>query len=326
MLNGGEAIENGNNVDVADLADTSGDIANTAEPLDSDNSGEQTQEPANKETQTTQDGKEQQQENQEQEDAAKKPKFDNLEAALQGYSNLEKKIGEQSNELGQLREKAKELDEIKKSLDAQALQEANSKGFDTVKEFENHKEVIKAEADAYAKRIQECEFPEEMVNLLAEYRKNPSIELRQTIESQFSTDTLKDVAGEMAILRGQLQQKENEALQEQLETSAKAYLDENVNKYAEEFKNPAFAKLYGEAFRAYGCDLNTELFVQIMHEFKDYVLKEAGIKTEIENQNNSETDEIEGLTNMGGSSPQTISGNILTMGEKEMAAAIKQLI
>lgn len=309
---------------VADVADNSGDIANSAEPLESDNSDVQTQEPVKTDSDTPD---EQPKENQaQQEAAAKKPKFDNLEAALQGYSNLEKKIGEQSNELGELRKKAEKADELQKILDAQALQEANNKGFDTVKEFENHKEVVRAEADAYARHIQECEFPDEMVNLLTEYRRNPSVELRETIESQFSTDTLKDVAGEMAILRGQLQMREQEAQQEQLEATAKAYLDENVGKYAEEFKNPAFAKLYGEAFRAYGCDLQTDKFVELMHEFRDNILKSVGIQQEIAAQNNSATDEIEGLTNTGNSAPHTISGNLLTMGEKEMAAAISKLI
>lgn len=320
-----ETSENGKNVADADVVDNSGDIAETAEPLESDNSGKQTQEPTNK-TEAALDGQKQQQENQEQViDAAKKPKFDNLEAALQGYLNLEKKLGEQSNELGTLREKAKKADELEQKLNAQALQEANNNGFNTVKEFENHKEVVKAEADAYAKRLNDCEFPDEMINLLKEYRNNPSIELRQTIESQFSTDTLKDVAAEMAIFKGQLQAQEQEALYKQIEDTAKAYLEENVDKYAEEFKNPAFAKLYGEAFRAYGCDLVSETFVNLMHEYRDSVLKEAGIKNELNRQNNSETDEIEGLTNTNSTS-QTITGNLLTMDENEMNAAISKLI
>lgn len=315
-----------NFVDVADVADTSDVNAENVEPQDSDNSTEQTQEPENNE-QSTKDG-EQQQENQEQgTEAAQKPKFDNLEAALKGYENLEKKLGEQSSELGELRKSKERLDELEKQFNEKKLKEANENGFNTVKEFENHKEVVKAEADAYAKRIKDCEFPDEMVKLLAEYRRNPSDELRKTIESQFSTDSLKEVAGEMAILKGQLQFKEQEALQKELENSARAYLDENVAKYQEDFKSPAFAALYGEAFRAYGCDLQSDKFVELMHQYRDEVLKSANIETNIDDENNSATDEIEGLTNTGsGASSFDTSGSLLDMDEKDMRAAIRKLI
>jgi hypothetical protein len=320
-------IEQSNHVDVADVADTSDVEITTTEPSNDDNSEEQNTEPAETE-QTTTDESEQQPENQQPENTAAKPKFETMEAALKGYENLEKKLGEQSNELGELRKKAEKADELQKLLDSQALQEANKNGFETVREFETHKEVIKAEADAYAKHIHECEFPDEMVKLLAEYRKNPSKELQETIESQFSNDILKEVAEKMAIFKGQLQYKEQEALQKEIESSARAYLDENVAKYKEDFNNPAFAALYGEAFRAYGCDLQTEKFVELMHQYRDEILKSANIKTEIDEENNSETDEIEGLTNTGNSSNNSneIKGSLLNMSDRDMKAAISKLI
>lgn len=316
-----------NHVDVADVADNS-DADVITEPQ-GDNSGTEANEPDNTQNDAAQDGQEQKQDGQEGKEAAQKPKFDNLEAALEGYSNLEKKMGEQSTELGELRKAKEKLDELQKMIDENALKEANSKGFNSVKEFENHKEVVKAEADAYARHINECEFPDEMVNLLTEYRRNPSNELRETIESQFSNDVLKEVAGEMAIFKGQLQLKEQEALQKELENSARTYLDENVAKYKDDFSNPAFAQLYAEAFRAYGCDLVTDKFVELMHQYRDSILKSANIKENLDYENNSETDEIEGLTNTGNynnSSKNDMSGSLLDMDEKEMRAAIRQLI
>ena len=328
-----ETIEQNNHVDVADTADNSDVDVTTSEPSDNDdNSGEQNGEPAEKSTQTTNDGEnEQQPDGQEQENAAaQKPKFDSLEAALKGYENLEKKLGEQSAELGELRQKSKKADELQKILDENALKEANQNGFNSVKEFETHKEVVKAEADAYAKHIHECEFPDEMVKLLAEYRRNPSKELRDTIVSQFSTDTIEDIAGEMAIFKGQLQYKEQEALKEEMENSARAYLDEYVEKYREEFNNPAFTKIFTEAFKAYGCDLKADVLVELMHEYRDNILKSANIKDNIDNENESETDEIEGASNMGSNNSSNnsneVKGNLLNMSEKDMKAAISKLI
>lgn len=292
-------------IDNTDLTDNSEDF-NKQEPTNnvdnSDDISENQQEPENNQ----QDGS----------------KFKTIEDATKSYAELEKKLGEQSNELGELRKKAELADKLQKQIQEQELKKANEKGFDTIEQYQNNKELVNFEANLYRKHLQECEFPDEMERLLAEYVKNPSDEIRNTIETEFPIDTLKQVAGEVAIFKGQLQQKANEALEQEVFNSAKEYLDTYVNKYSNDFKNPAFAALYGEAFRALGCNLQTDKFVSLLKAYGNSILQAAGIKKAVNSENSQATDEIAGLTNIADVSSN--EKNILEMSEDEIRRELKK--
>jgi hypothetical protein len=264
--------------------------------------------------------------NVEEEPQQQQGKFSTLEDANKGYAELEKKLGQQSNELGELRKQAEEVAKFKEQMENMQLLEAQKNGFQDVKTYENHKEVANFVAEEYAKHIQECEFPDEMVKLLDEYRKNPSNDLLETIESQFPLETIKDVAGKNQLFKGQLEQREVQALEDEVMQSARDYLNENVTKYVEDFKNPAFAALYAEAFKAYGCDLQTDTFVNLMRAFADEVLKQHGIKNGISQENKNATDEIAGLT-MGADTNKKSNGkSLLQMSGQELEDRISELI
>ena len=306
----GEATDIVENTENTELTDNSGSITNQEPSINDDNSNDNAnQEPE----QTVNDSKNQQ-------------KFGTLEDALKGYLELEKKLGQQSNELGELRKQAEEAANLKKQLESKELQEAQQKGFDSVKSYQYHKDVAEFTAEEYSKHLQECEFPDEMAKLLDEYKQNPSPELLETIESQFSVETLKDVAGKNAIFEGQLQAQESEALQNQIRLSAQQYLNENVEKYKDRFKNPAFAALYGEAFRAYGCDLQTNEFVKLMDNFAESVLKAHGIQQGINTENKNATDEIAGLTGGMGSNSKIRGKSLTKMSESELDEKLSELI
>lgn len=291
-------------IDNTDLTDNSEDF-NEQEPADnvdnSDNSENQ-KEPENNQP----DGS----------------KFKTIEDATKSYAELEKKLGEQSNELGELRKKAELAEKLQQQIQEQELKKANEKGFDTIEQYQYNQELVNFEANLYLKHLQECEFPDEMQRLLAEYVKNPSDEIRNTIETEFPIDTLKQVAGEVAIFKGQLIQKANEALEQEVLNSAKEYLDTYVNKYSNDFKNPAFAALYGEAFRALGCNLQTDKFVSLLKAYGNSVLQAAGIKNAVNSENSQATDEIAGLTNIADVS--TNEKNILEMSEDEIRRELKK--
>lgn len=260
------------------------------------------------------------------ENISTKGRFDSLDVANKSYSELEKKLGQQSNELGELRKQAEEVQKLREQIANMQLQEAQKQGFQDVQSYQNHKDVANFIANQYAQHIEECEFPDEMNNLLNEYRNNPSDELLETIESQFSLETLKKVAGNNALYQGQLQAQANEALKKEVEQSVKLYLDENVNKYAEEFKNPAFAALYGEAFRAYGCDLQTDKFVELMHQYAESILKANGIQQGIQSENHSATDEIAGLTINNNANKANSGKSLLQMSEQDLDKRLSELI
>lgn len=296
-------------IETQEVTDNSNDVETQEPPANGDNSQvENNQEPENG---SGAEGEEYQ------------GKFNDLATANKSYTELEKKLGEQSNELGELRKKAELADKLQEQINAQNLQTAKEAGFETYEEFENHKEVGEFVADQYAQYLKECDYPDEMVKLLAEYRKNPSPETLELIEADFPTEVIKKVAASEEIFKGQLRQKQNEALEQQVFSSAKQYLDVNVAKYAEEFKNPAFAALYGEAFRAYGCDLDTDKFVSLMKQYGEAVVKAAGIKKSIALENDAVTDEIAGLTG-GSTQPKVQEKNILEMSEEEMRKELQK--
>lgn len=304
-----------------DIQTDNSEFIDNHEPLgDNDNSDEDVNnnEPANNDGGDAANGENQQQ----QQDG----QFNDLAKANEAYAKLRELNGKQSNELGELRKQAEEAAKLKEQIANMQLAEAQKKGFQDVQSYQNHKEVANFVANEYAKHIQECEFPEEMVNLLDEYRKNPSDDVLETIESQFSVEVLKDVAGKNAIFKGQLQAKEQEALENEVKQSAKSYLDENVNKYADEFQNPAFAALYGEAFRAYGCDLDTDKFVNLMREYAKTIIATNGIVNDINKENQAATDEIAGLT-MGNNATKSSNGkSLLQMSEQDLNKRLDELI
>lgn len=263
----------------------------------------------------------------EEENEAKKQKFDTLEAALEGYNNLEKKLGEQSQELGELRKIKADAENMQKKQ----LEIVQSYGFNSIEDFERHQaaqldnlSLAKYQADLYAKHLDECVNADEVGSLLVQYRNNPNKELLEAIEAEFSTDTLKEVAGNVAIYKGQLEQEKIQAQEQQIYNSAKEYLDFNVNKYSEEFKNPAFTEFYGEAFKACGCDLNTDRFVELMRNFAASVLRSAGIKNGIANENKLITDEIAALTDGTAAQGSPKEKDILTMTEEEMRKELRK--
>lgn len=281
-----------------EITDNSEEVINE-EPEETDNSqADNIEEPENQEV----DEKEEQ----------PKSKFNTIEEATKSYSELEKKLGQQSNELGELRKIKEVYEKQQADLEAQKLQEAKKKGFNSIQEFTNHKEEVLFVADKYYQHISECDYPDEMVELLEQYKVNPTNELLATIKSEFPLDTVEEIAGDLREFRGQLQHNIEAQQIEQITQSAREYLQKNVEKYPEEFKNPAFNELYGEAFKAIGCNLDTDKFVGLMREFAKEAIKAEGFKKDVVKENSDATDEIAGLSLGNPAKQSNISDKLLT--------------
>lgn len=306
-----EALDNlDNGVETTDEPTTNVDNSPaTEESKPSENENVDADKPVNEEQQPQQEDK---------------PRFANLEEALKGYANLEKKLGQQGQELGELRKLAKQREE-------EQLQIAKNYGFESVEDLKTaqqeqkySRQLSEFEANEYAKYLDRCEFPDEMRKLLMSYAQNPNDETLELIESDFPLDVVKAVAGQKMLAQGQIEQQRRQAQTQQIEDSAKAYLDENVNKYPDKFKNQAFTELYGEAFRAYGCDLDTEKFIELLDNYTESVVKAKNIANGIHKENNQATDEIAGLVNSN--SVANIPKDINSMTEKELNAYIRSVI
>lgn len=280
--------------------DTSESVVNNTEPAKTEEVNEE-----NSETQETTEGK-----------------YKTLEQANKAYADLEKKLGEQSTELGELRKMRDEYNAEREQKQAKALENAQNNGFNSVIEYENHNELVNFVADEYEKELANCTYPDEVHNLIEQYRKTPNNEILKSIKNEFDSDIIEKIAIAKQGKEAELQQR----IYDEVRQSASNYLNENVNKYADNFKNPAFAELYAEAFRAYGLRLDTERFVNLMNAYADFCIKSAKISNGIDGDNNSATDEIAGLTNTGGNTKEIASGSVLDLPEAEMNKVINKYL
>lgn len=228
-----------------------------------------------------------------------KPKFDTLEKALEGYKNLESKLGEQSGELGELREKAKRLEELEK----QQLDYVQSKGFDSIEAYNNAqvqeqytRNLASIEVELYKQHIQECDYPDEVARLLDQYAQNPTEDLKEVIDGEFSVSTHKTVAKQLSLYEGQINAQQEEAYYQQLKNQASTFLQKEIARYPEEFNDPSFVNLYGEAFKLAGTELNTDLFINLMSAFRDSVIRQTLAKHNIEVENDTAKNEMGGTT------------------------------
>lgn len=301
------------NIEQVEVTDNSVDT-DIQEPEITDNSETDNQEPEN-DTNDNEQGSE------------PKAKFKTLEEAIIAHSALEKKLGENSKELGELRKQKGEYDNFKE----QQLKFVQKHGFNTVEEFEEYqleeqynKDLAGFEADEYLKYIDEVQDPDEMKKVLLKYRQNPDKEILDFIEAEFPMDVIKNVAGKLELAKGQLQNKKNEAQKEQFMNSAKEYLDVNVNKYSEEFKNPAFTELYTEAFKALGTDLDTDLFISLLNKYTESVIKNANLQKNMQKENDEATDEMAGLS--VGQTQNLSEKPLKAMSDKELASYIKKFV
>ncbi len=245
-------------------------------------------------------------------------KYKTLDQANKAYADLEKKLGEQSAELGELRKMRDEYNAEKEQKQAEALQNAQNNGFNSVVEYENHTELVNFVADEFEKNIAECSYPEEVKNLIDQYRITPNKEILKTIKNEFDVDTVENIALASKEKENELQQR----VYDEVKASASEYLNNSVNKYADRFNNPAFAELYGEAFRAYGVRLDTDKFVNLMDSYENFIIKSAGLNKGIANDNINATDEIAGLTNAGRNTQNASERDILSMSDAEMRREI----
>lgn len=303
------------NEDIAQVEVTDNSIdTDIQEPEISDNSDSEVQEPENK-TNDNEQGNE------------LKAKFKTLDEAINAHSALEKKLGENSKELGELRKQKEEMEKFKENQ----LKFVQKHGFNTVEEFEEYqleeqynKDLANFEADEYLRHIDEVQDPDEMKKVLLKYRQNPNKEILDFIEAEFPMDTIKNVAGKIELQKGQLQNAKLEAQKEQFMNSAKEYLDMNVNKYSENFKNSAFAELYSEAFKALGTDLDTDFFISLLNKYTDSIIKNANLQKGMQKENEEATDELAGLS--VGQTQNLTEKPLTAMSQKELNSYIKRFV
>lgn len=253
-------------------------------------------------------------------------KFKSQEDLIKAYSSLEQAQGKKAQELAELKEKAERLSQLEK----QQQEIAELYGFNNVDELRNHQNQKKVDkdlanfvADEYAKHLQECEYPDEMRDLLLQYKANPSSELLTTIKNEFPLNVIEDIAVNISKYKGQLEQVKHQALEKEELERAGNYLKENIAKYDDDryFKNQDFQGIYQELFKAFGTDLNTDYTVQMIEKYVQsrIQLHEKNKAKNIEND--KATSSLSGFSD--DSTGSGTSKSVLDMSPEELSKALR---
>jgi hypothetical protein len=222
----------------------------------------------------------------------------NIEAFSKSFRDYEVKNTKLSQELAEVKKQAEQLAAVK----TQQEEVAKLYGFDTVeamdaynKQVQQSTQLAQIEANEYAQYLKQCEYPNEVRNLLIQYAQNPSKELMESIEAEFPLGVIKQVAESMAVKKGQLAAQMQQAQLEQHKASVKNYLEDVIVKYEAEFKNPEFVSLFGEAFKALGAQLNADFFIEKLYGLKKSWIKEYEAQKAAQLENNEDIAKISSL-------------------------------
>jgi len=282
------------------------------EPVETDNSNESDNEPGSTD---------------EDEAEAIPDKFKNEDGTLnqlellKAYKAAETQQGKVSKELGELRKKAEiadrlqaEREEIAKNYgyeSAQAMQEAQN-------QIKVNAQMARLEANEYAKYLSECDYPDEVRNLLMQYAENPTKELLDTIREEFSDDTKMNIAVGINEAKRQLQAQQQEAYQQEIVTNARQYLEDVAQSYGNDLQDKATFNLYSEAFKTFGTNLDTPRLMRMIKDIKQAAIQEYLNKGNDENANI--TDEISNIApvNHSQNSNSSTGKSILEMSEAEL--------
>lgn len=292
------------------------------EPVQADNSDTPADEPEqNKDSQNNNEA--------ENETVSDSNGFTDLETANKSYKELQKKLGEQGAELGNLRKQGEELNRLRENQN----RFLNNLGFKSMEEFENaqfsaqyNDEIAKFEVSQYLEHANEAEFPDEVKKLITLYHSSSDPadkkQVLESIEANFSTETIKKIAADSALFKGQLDYQLQQAQNEENNAKMQNYLQNALKKYPDYFKDKNFNQLFGDAFSIYGAELNPDYVVNfyngLVKSIEADVMKKHNIRIENENAKDRISDGINSRVN-------TDTKDILEMSEEEIRKELKRI-
>ena len=253
-------------------------------------------------------------------------KFKTQEDLIKAYSELEQNQGKKSQEYAELKAKA----EIADNLQKKQQELAELYGFNNVDELQTSLNQKKVDtdlahfvADEYAKHINKVEYPDEMRNLLLQYKQNPDDEVLSMIKSEFPLDIVEQVAVSTQNHKGQLEQLKHQALEKQEYERAEKYLQSNIAKYDDEryFQNQEFKNIYTELFKAFGTDLNTDYAIEQIEKYVQARIQLNNKQQKMKTENDKITNNLNGFQD--DSVPPGAGKSVLDMTPEELSHALR---
>lgn len=248
----------------------------------------------------------------------------NVDDLLKSYNELQPLADEKAKWEQEKTELQKQAD-YAKQIQEQALLQAKNLGYQNTEEYALITEIAGATANEYSKYLHTVEEPDKVRGLLALYSKNPTPELLERIEDEFSVDVVKNVSVLTERIKNQIIQQQQEEQYETIKQEAETFVNNSIKDFPDWFKIPEFTNFFADALRVKGDRFETAAFIKHLENLKEYFRKEFIAEQNANKENNKELDNLKNLT------PKTIqqntsSKNIDDYSPEELDKAIGELI
>lgn len=248
----------------------------------------------------------------------------NVDDLLKSYNELQP-LAEEKTKWEQEKSELQKQADYAKQIQEQALLQAQNLGYQNTEEYALITEIAGATANEYSKYLHTVEEPDKVRGLLALYAKNPTPELLERIEDEFSVDIVKNVSVLSERVKNQLLQYQQEQRYETIKQEAETFVQNSIKDFPDWFKIPEFTNFFADALRVKGDRFETAAFIKHLENLKEYFRKEFIAEQNANKENKTELDNLKNLT------PKTIqqnttSKNIDDYSPEELDKAIGELV
>ena len=219
----------------------------------------------------------------------------NVDDLLKSYNELQPLAEEKAKLEQEKTELQKQADYAKQLQDAAQL-EAQNLGYRNTEEYALITEIAGATANEYMKYLHTVEEPDKVRGLLALYSKNPTPELLERIEDEFSVDVVKNVSVQAERTKNQILQAQQAQRFEVLKQEAETFVQNSIRDFPDWFKIPEFKNFFADALRVKGDRFETAAFIKHLENLKEYFRKEFIAEQNANKENKSELDNLKNLT------------------------------
>jgi len=249
-----------------------------------------------------------------------------IQKLAKSYKELEPLV----NQKAALEKENAELLKYKEQVEKeqkQREQDAINAGFNSVNDMQFEYELANYTANNYARYLNQCEEPNEVRRMLIDYANNPSQELLEEIELEFSPSVIRNVSAAEERARMQHQQDVAQQAQTMRMTNIEGTISQLCEKYNELLQDEDTKQLLVDTIQKYGENFSFEDGDRLL----TYIAKVKGIAKEqkdasIKQANAKTTDKLAGIsgTNSAPSTPQ--EPDISKMSQDELEKYLSKFV
>ncbi len=253
-------------------------------------------------------------------------KFENTDALIKSYQELEAKVTP-------LFQENADMKKFIEDIQLEKEQTARKQGYKSAKDMEEHfaniayqNELVQFRADQFMSYVNECDYKDEVVALINQYRVNPTKELQESIEAEMPTRAIKALgAAERNFeIDKTVEYEERQKLEGQQQ--ARDYLGQVITQHRERFDNPAFTQLFGLAFEAYGTNLKADALIELLDSYTKSEMQSELAKKNTKQELQNLTDNISNLSPNGQTAQTQTNVDIENMSKEEVDKLVRDLV